>query len=289
MKWMLWFRSHSLVAGSLLLNLALGITSAALWLKPANDVSSAPAVPAAVTTHSTRKEPAPSTAPAFHWRQLDAADFPTFVKNLRAIGCPESTLRDIVAGELAEIYAEKRSQLIQPSGQSSHQNLANGDTTALQTELARLQTEQAEQITTLLGRPAQARKTTAAASAVATQSNTKTAAASQVAMAKTAATPAAFLVGNAPGENSLSAVNTQVTDPQLAPGTAQTLNQLRTRFAAALTASPTTDPSSEEYMKQWIKARRDSDEVFSSMFGGDALIQTQIDASRAAALPAGIK
>jgi len=38
-----------------------------------------------------------STRPVFDWRQVESEDYRTYLANLRAIGCPETTIRDIVA------------------------------------------------------------------------------------------------------------------------------------------------------------------------------------------------
>ena len=44
----------------------------------------------------------------FHWSSLESTNFEVFVANLRAVGCPESTVRDIVFGELEDLCAQKR-------------------------------------------------------------------------------------------------------------------------------------------------------------------------------------
>lgn len=41
----------------------------------------------------------------FHWRQLESTNYDEFVANLRAVGCPERTVRDIVVGDVWERYA----------------------------------------------------------------------------------------------------------------------------------------------------------------------------------------
>jgi hypothetical protein len=43
----------------------------------------------------------------FHWRQIESRDYDQFVANLRGVGCPESTLRDIVVADIRKTYAEK--------------------------------------------------------------------------------------------------------------------------------------------------------------------------------------
>jgi hypothetical protein len=40
-----------------------------------------------------------SVAP-FHWRQLESTNYPAYVANLRKIGCPEQTIRDIVSADV---------------------------------------------------------------------------------------------------------------------------------------------------------------------------------------------
>lgn len=48
----------------------------------------------------------------FRWSQLQSTnDYRRYVLNLRAIGCPESTLRDIVSGDVTRAFAYKRHQL----------------------------------------------------------------------------------------------------------------------------------------------------------------------------------
>ena len=48
----------------------------------------------------------------FCWSQLDAGnDYRAYIANLRAIGCPESTIGDIVGGNVARAFAWKRTQL----------------------------------------------------------------------------------------------------------------------------------------------------------------------------------
>ena len=48
---------------------------------------------------------------AFRWRQLESPDYRTYIANLRAIGCPEATIRDIILTDVMRLYAAKRGQL----------------------------------------------------------------------------------------------------------------------------------------------------------------------------------
>jgi LysM repeat protein len=44
----------------------------------------------------------------FSWRDVESGDYATYVANLRDIGCPEQTVRDIIIAEVNSVYARKR-------------------------------------------------------------------------------------------------------------------------------------------------------------------------------------
>ena len=43
----------------------------------------------------------------FHWRQIESRDYDRYIANLRAVGCPEATLRDIVIADVRKSYDQK--------------------------------------------------------------------------------------------------------------------------------------------------------------------------------------
>lgn len=45
----------------------------------------------------------------FSWEELESNDYPTYIANLRDIGCPEQTIRDIIIADVNALYARKRS------------------------------------------------------------------------------------------------------------------------------------------------------------------------------------
>jgi hypothetical protein len=47
----------------------------------------------------------------FHWSQLESTDYRVYVANLRATGCPEQTVRDIIMMDVNHLYSDKRRQL----------------------------------------------------------------------------------------------------------------------------------------------------------------------------------
>jgi hypothetical protein len=47
--------------------------------------------------------------PKFDWRRVESEDYESYVKNLRDIGCPAATIRDIVTADVLQAYARQRS------------------------------------------------------------------------------------------------------------------------------------------------------------------------------------
>jgi len=51
------------------------------------------------------------TGARFHWSMLESEDYRVYIANLRAVGCPEAVLGDLIAAELTQHYnAERRSR-----------------------------------------------------------------------------------------------------------------------------------------------------------------------------------
>jgi LysM repeat protein len=54
----------------------------------------------------------------FSWQEVESADYPTYIANLRAIGCPEQTIRDIIIADVNALYARRRAtELVTPEQQ----------------------------------------------------------------------------------------------------------------------------------------------------------------------------
>ena len=49
----------------------------------------------------------------FRWSQLESTDYRQYIANLRAIGCPEATVRDIVITDVMRLYAARRGKFYQ--------------------------------------------------------------------------------------------------------------------------------------------------------------------------------
>jgi len=44
----------------------------------------------------------------FVWQQLESEDYAVYIANLRTIGCPEATIRDIIVADVNQLYARRR-------------------------------------------------------------------------------------------------------------------------------------------------------------------------------------
>ena len=54
----------------------------------------------------------------FSWREVESNDYPTYIANLRNIGCPEQTIRDLIIADVNALYARKRAtELVTPEQQ----------------------------------------------------------------------------------------------------------------------------------------------------------------------------
>jgi len=43
----------------------------------------------------------------FSWQEVESRDYPTYIKNLREIGCPEQTIRDIIIADVTQMLRER--------------------------------------------------------------------------------------------------------------------------------------------------------------------------------------
>jgi len=104
----------TLAALSLALNLVL---VAWLALRPSHSVAvrvdpaPMPAQPLAtpVVPSATSTQPVPKTS--FHWSQVESVDYLAYIANLRSIGCPEATIRDIIVSDVNKLYAPRYAAL----------------------------------------------------------------------------------------------------------------------------------------------------------------------------------
>lgn len=106
----------------LILSAGLNILLAALLLRPtsspptdaaASDSVQAPAAgesaPAQSTTSLEMASVVTNTVVReISWQQVESPDYRQYIANLRAIGCPEETIRDIINADVNKLYDEKK-------------------------------------------------------------------------------------------------------------------------------------------------------------------------------------
>lgn len=57
-------------------------------------------------------QPSPRAAgTSFQWGQLESADYPAYIANLRSVRCPEETIRDIIIADVNKAYAARFAEL----------------------------------------------------------------------------------------------------------------------------------------------------------------------------------
>jgi hypothetical protein len=96
------------------------------------------------------------TAKPFRWSQLESADYRVYIRNLRNFGCPEPTLRAIVAADVDVVYRQcggelERKLAVLANSSWAVQLSSYNDQQALKAELQRLPDEENVEIADLLG------------------------------------------------------------------------------------------------------------------------------------------
>src|SRR5262249_33212235 len=89
---------------------AVGVLLFKLY-RPQPQTPVAPPVPAGPKAAALRPEDhAPSAAAetnSLSWQQLESEDYRTYIERLRAIGCPEQTIRDIIIADVDKLLAPR--------------------------------------------------------------------------------------------------------------------------------------------------------------------------------------
>ena len=113
-----------ILAASLVLNAALAIavvtrSSHAPDSQPT--VSSSKAVGNAFLTPNPGKRSVERTTTTstsvrtFNWESVESADYRQYIANLRSVGCPDKTIRDIILADVTELY-DQRKKLVRAGG-----------------------------------------------------------------------------------------------------------------------------------------------------------------------------
>jgi hypothetical protein len=96
---------------------ALILFAATVWVKwspllgrsMSDEVSASPAsgTPPATPVPAQAQVSPDKPEPGFHWSRIESTDYRRYMANLRAIGCPERVLEDIIIGDVKRLFAPK--------------------------------------------------------------------------------------------------------------------------------------------------------------------------------------
>jgi hypothetical protein len=206
----------------------------------------------------------PSRPEPFQWRQLYARDYHAYVKNLRALGCPEPTLRAIVAADVHAVFEQRADAL-----EKKLQDLANSswssqlgawtNEAAWKSELLRLPDEEAAMVADYLDETMPAATNLASASAAPHNHSPALGAADAPLAAPLIAQPI-----------DLAALN-------LDPGQLQAISDLQQTFLQKI-GGPNQDPNDPAYRARWQSAQAEVDTMLQGMIGDQAYQEYQLKA-----------
>jgi hypothetical protein len=116
----------------------------------ANTVAVTDAAP--VATNSSAAE----VPRSFRWSMVESDDFPTYIANLRAIECPEQTIRDIIRADVNELFVNRRQSLLEPFQRVVWELMARGEEALkekkIDEQIEALEKEKEKLLERLLGR-----------------------------------------------------------------------------------------------------------------------------------------
>ena len=88
----------------------------------------------------------------FTWQQVESNDYREYIANLRDIGCPEQTIRDIIIADVNALYARKRAtELVSPDQQWWRSKPDADIEQSFNTKITQLENERRALLTSLLG------------------------------------------------------------------------------------------------------------------------------------------
>jgi len=219
-----------------------------------------PAIPnASVATESRR----------FLWSQLESTDYRTYIANLRGIGCPEQTVRDIITADLEGVYAPRREALQRRLAAVDASSANRAERHGVEAAVNALRDEESATLTALLGPDPCAKQIAANPSTnlVATETSElpNTTVGQRQARADVAVTlPLVFQDGDAAALN--------LNDRQI-----QAIAELKQRFVDEV-GGPGQDPNDPAYRQRWLGAQPEVDNMMRGMIGVSAFQNYQIAA-----------
>jgi hypothetical protein len=197
------------------------------------------------------EQQAPSPRP-FRWAQLESTDYPTYIANLRTIGCPEQTVREIIAADVVDLYAPRRAPLL---AKLSGSNAAPAERGQAEEALRQLRQEESAIMRRLFG-IAEPEK--------------------QIAQSSTPPAPDRALRHELEDTNVSMPLVFQSVDTnavKLTTDQLQTISEVRESFLEDLgTNQDVNDP---DYRRRWQAAQKQADSLLDALLGRQFYLQYQ--------------
>jgi hypothetical protein len=103
---------------ALLICSALGLVAAIAYVQrlgsaalPVNPIEAPPDPSPTLPNAPAVGRSSSSPVRLFSWREIESEDYHKYIANLRGIGCPEQTIRDIVLADINKLYADRETPL----------------------------------------------------------------------------------------------------------------------------------------------------------------------------------
>ena len=141
----------------LLISVGLNLVFAACFVFGLRSLSATRNSPAVLDTNSPARPPRVQTQVVvrrqnFTWEEVESNDYATYIKNLREIGCPNATIRDIIVADVDELYSHRRaSEVVSADHQWWKSEPDIGAVQAAAEKLKILEAERRTLLTRLLG------------------------------------------------------------------------------------------------------------------------------------------
>jgi hypothetical protein len=222
-----------------------------------------------------QKELPAATVPevrSLRWSDLASSDDAIFAQNLRATGCPESTIRDILTAAIGHRYDQQRQAL-----QIEHQQ-GKIDTATMEAALAHTWDQQNAQVNQL---PASVTPSSQAAPATISQASTSGAAYQGSPVAASAGGVAG---GSSAVRSSFAPAVTPValTEPPASLGLTDDQKaaayQVGDNFSSAI-AAKNLPPTAPGYHQAWQDSQPSADDALKAQIGYQAFVRWQIQAA----------
>jgi len=193
---------------------------------------------------------------AFRWRQLESPDYPTYIANLRAVECPERTIRDIIRADVHALYQQRHAALDRghrPDGEVTLARRLKAQQ-VLEQSHARLRQEESSVLLALLGPSEELTSEESQTSAP----SAPPPADSQIIM------PVVFQ-------------DVDLEKLHFSPDQLQAITSLRTQFVESV-GGPNQDPSDPGYRARWQESQPEFDDLLRGMLGTEDYENYQIAA-----------